>query len=142
MCYNIFLFIQEIIMTHTLSMDEYYDVVLKNVEHHKPTTDISGLSSLVLGFYAWVNDFTDRRGIRHTWDQEMAEQEQNDFFNNTYKLFENSLNGSNIVTLTNIEVLTEHLKTIPGMTSIFDGIDDDIIEEMKATWLTYFHTTV
>lgn len=124
-------------MTHTLSKDEYYDVVLKDSEFHKPTSDITKIPQLALDVYAWVNDFSDRRGLRQTWDM-VSDEDQDKFMNDAYQLLQKNLNGSTIVTVNEIEKLIELFLTIPGMRSEYDQIDWDIQDEIRGKWLSIF----
>lgn len=124
-------------MTHTLSKDEYYDVVLKDSKFHTPTTDITKTPQLALDIYAWVNDFSDRRGLRQTWDM-VSEADQDKFMNDAYALLQKNLNGSNIVTIKEIDKLIELFLTIPSMSNEYDNIDQDIQDEIRGQWLSIF----
>ena len=124
-------------MTYTLSKDEYYDVVLKDSGFHKPKSDISKIPQLALDVYAWVDDFSDRRGLRQTWDM-VSDEDQNKFMNDAYQLLQKNLNGSTIVTVNEIEKLIELFLTIPGMSHEYDQIDWDIQDEIRGKWLSIF----
>lgn len=124
-------------MTHTLSKDEYYDVALKDSGFHKPKSDISKIPQLALDVYAWVDDFSDRRGLRQTWDM-VSDEDQNKFMNDAYQLLQKNLNGSTIVTVNEIEKLIELFLTIPGMSHEYDQIDWDIQDEIRGKWLSIF----
>jgi hypothetical protein len=124
-------------MTHTLSKDEYYGVVLKDSKFHTPTTDITKTPQLALDIYAWVNDFSDRRGLRQTWDM-VSEADQDKFMNDAYALLQKNLNGSNVVTIKEIDKLIELFLTIPSMSNEYDNIDQDIQDEIRGQWLSIF----
>lgn len=110
---------------YKLNDDEYYDVRLNS---HK-----ADIPKLALQIYNWASDFRDRRGIRQTWDHSMDEKDAARFYNKIYKL----LNGK-VVTTKEINLITEELLNIPGMRQEWEQIDDDILEEIKNTWLENF----
>lgn len=110
---------------YKLNDNEYYDVRLNR---HK-----ADIPKLALQIYNWAGDFRDRRGIRQTWDHSMDEKDENKFYNKIYKL----LNGK-VVTTKEINLITEELLNIQGMRQEWEQIDDDILEEIKDSWLEIF----
>lgn len=126
-------------MLHTLSKKEYYDVILKDSGYHQSTINITEIPPLVIAIYQWISDFTDRRGIRQTWDQ-LNEDAQEDFMNLSYNVLLKTVNSPQDITLSEINSLYYLLKKLPSMSHEIDMIDDDIIEEIKTTWLNIFNT--
>lgn len=129
-------------MTHTLSKNEYYDVIFKNDSSHTPENDISKIPPLGIAVYNWVRDFSDRRGIRQTYESQLSEEDENDFLNETYQLLTKELQKTPEFNLDMIELLIKKLKRINRMSSEFDQIDDDIMEEIKETWLDIFQSAL
>lgn len=111
-----------------LSMDEYYSVV---VEKNKN----SDWDNLRLAIYYWLNDFTDRRGLRQAWDI-VSDEEQNSFINKVYHNFKNTQEFDEY----DMDILVGMLCCVGSISHEYDYIDVDIQQEIKNTWLDIFKT--
>jgi Zn ribbon nucleic-acid-binding protein len=111
-----------------LSMNEYYDVIV----YKKIIADIDTLS---VAIYQWINDFSDRKGLDHAWD-EVSEEDKNVFIN---RIYNQNYNNDNLGWDENdIEIIESELCGFKGMGHEYDDIDSDIREEIRSEWFEIF----
>ena len=120
---------------YILNHNDYYDVILKDSSIHKSTIEINSIPILAQKVYLWINDFTGRRGFRQNWESYFSEEEQETLMNNVYGKFYNEKE----INLESMEFLLDILKSVPGNSQTIDEIDDDIMLEIKESWIDIFN---
>ncbi len=116
-----------------LTQDRYYDVILEE----KKFNDISNLEKAL---YFWVRDFSDRKGIRHAWDN-ISDEEQYEFLNRIYMMHRVPFGRREpeVFSLDDSRVLLDDLSNMGSINQEVSIIDDDIVQEILQEWMDIFN---